>query len=333
MSSDPLWKRDASGVEHPPQAALLAFIREQCAEHEKSRINEHLLTGCASCNRLHTDLKQSSNALNHLNHMPHYLYYPELQSNQVWSHIQRGEPLTSALTGKRKQKFQVRSQLAGRQHAYRSGGTGLRVFRLSFPVAFGLLLIFTTVAIVLAYTIASFVRLPFPLPGQSGSRFYQQQNQPIITGHQLTPTPVVTTTVVPAITPSASATVESGPTLTPTVPATKGLTIGFCSTHGYFGPFIVICGKGFKAGDEVSLALVLYGKSAPVIANTTFPVNEHGEFIGWYVYSCRNPPLSVYAKDITMMPAIVVSNTLTPIPVVGCHGPGPEPTSTFTPGR
>src|SRR5579872_915616 len=126
MSSDPLRKRDASGVEHPSREAILAFMREQCAAHEKNHINEHLLTGCIPCNRLYTDLKQSSTALNHLNSMSRYLYYPELQSNQVLLHIQRGVPLTSVWTGKRKRKFQVRSQLPGRQQGR---GAGLRVFR------------------------------------------------------------------------------------------------------------------------------------------------------------------------------------------------------------
>lgn len=334
MSSDLVWKRDASGVEHPSQAALLAFIREQCAAHEKSRIDEHLLTGCDSCTRLHTDLKQSSNALNHLKLMSHYLYYPELQSNQVWSHIQRGEPLTSVLTGKRKQKLQARSRLAGRQHAHRSGRTGLRVFRLSFPVAFGLLLIFTTVAIVLAYTIAGFVRLPIPLPWQPGNYIYQQQNQPgSIAGHQVTMTPGVTATVVPTMTPSASTTVETGPTLTPTDPAAKGPKVTICTPSAYFGPFIFICGSGFKTGDRISLILDLYGISTPVTVDTVSPADKHGKFFGWYAYSCMNPPLSIYARDDTLMPTTVVSNTLVHIPIVGCHGPGPTPTSTFTPGR
>ncbi|HEY6539558.1 MAG TPA: hypothetical protein VIZ18_01415 [Ktedonobacteraceae bacterium] len=174
MSSDPLWKRDASGVEHPSREALLAFIREQCAAHEKNRINEHLLTGCELCNRLHTELKQSSNALNYLNHMSRYLYYPELQSNQMLLHVQRGVPLSSVWTGKRKRKFQVRRQLTGRQQGR---GAGLRVFRFSFPVAFGLLLLFTTVAIVLAYTIANFAGVSLSLPGQSSNPIYSHQNQ------------------------------------------------------------------------------------------------------------------------------------------------------------
>src|SRR5579863_2258371 len=188
MSSDLTWKRDANGVEHPTPEILLAFIREQCSEYEQNRVNEHLLAGCGPCNRLHAYLKQSSHPLNHLKYVSSYLYYPELRSNQILLHMQRGEPLTSVWTGKRKRKFQIQSRPGGgRQYADK---TGLRVFRLSFPVAFGLLLILTTVAIVLAYTIASFVKLPFLLPGQQSSNIYLTQG-PNTTGfkeHQQTPT-------------------------------------------------------------------------------------------------------------------------------------------------
>ena len=325
MSGDSVWKRDANGVEHPPREALLAFMREQCTEYEKHRINEHLLTGCVPCNRIQTESKQSSNPLNHLHSMSRYLYYPELESNQVLLHLRRGMPLTSVWTGKRKRKFQVRSQ-TGRQQGHR---TGLRVFRLSFPVAFGLLLLFTTVAIVLAYTIASFVQWQSKLPVQPSNRFYAQQGQPTITGHQ----PTVTVTVVPTSTPSVGATAALSPTLTPTVTGVKGPAIDFCPPRGYYGPYIFICGYGFKPGDKVSLVLDLYGESTPVIADITTPVDKHGEFLGWYAYSCKNPPVALYARDDTLMSAAVISNTLTHILVVGCHGsrPTPTPTPTFTP--
>src|SRR5450755_1859796 len=117
MVSDLMWKRDALGVEHPTREILLAFIGEQCSEHEKSCISEHLLAGCVPCNQLHKGLSQDCDALNHLNHMSRYLYYPELQSKQVLLHAQRGEPLTSAWTGNRKRKFQVSSRSGARPQA------------------------------------------------------------------------------------------------------------------------------------------------------------------------------------------------------------------------
>lgn len=327
MSSNLLWQRGANGVEHPAQDILLAFVREQCTEQERNRIQEHLQAGCVPCNRLRTELKQSSHALSYLKHMSRYLYYPELQSNQVLLHVQRGKPLTSAWTGKRKRKFQVRSRLAGRQQGY---GSGLRVFRLSFPVAFGLLLIFTTVAVVLAYTIAGFIRLPLPLPWQPSGSFYTnlEPNTANVAPHT-TPTITVQLTVTPASSPSPGVTVTTSPT--PTVTVVNGPAIDFCSPHGYSGPYIFICGNGFNAGDKVSLVMDLYGKNPPAIVGS-FPVDKHGEFIGWYVSSCKNPPISVYARDDTLMPATVISNTLTHILVAGCHGPGPTPTATVTPG-
>src|ERR1700730_536170 len=99
MVSDLPWKRDANGIEHPVDESLLAFIRGQCAEHEKRRVSGHLLAGCVSCNQLNSRLLQSNNTLNHLKHMSRYLYYPELKPEQVLAHARRGVPLTGAWTG------------------------------------------------------------------------------------------------------------------------------------------------------------------------------------------------------------------------------------------
>lgn len=293
MSSEPLRKRDASDVEHPSQGALLAFIREQCAAHEKNRINEHLLTGCASCNRLYAELKQTSNTLNYLNSMPRYLFYPELQSNQLLLHAQRGVPLTSMWTGKRKRRFQVR-QVAGRQQ---ERGAGLRIFRLSFPVAFGLLLTFMTVAVVLAYTIASFVRLPFLLPGQSSNHIYPLQNQPTITRHQ--PTPTVTVAVT--ITPSPGVTVSPGPTLAPTI--IEGAKLTVCSPSQYPDSIILICGHGFKGVNKVWLEVGYHGSNS-LKTFGPYPVSSAGEFRVPVIisFSCRNSSVIVYAANKKQQP-------------------------------
>src|SRR5579872_4343378 len=116
MSSDPMWERDANGVEHPGREVLFAFIRKQCSEPEKRRVSEHLLAGCVPCKQLCIGLAEDSAALNHLQYMSRHLYYPELQSNQILLHAQRGEPLTSIWTGRRKRKFQAqnRSQITSR---------------------------------------------------------------------------------------------------------------------------------------------------------------------------------------------------------------------------
>jgi hypothetical protein len=328
MSSDSLWKRDANGVEHPTHEALLAFIREQCTEREKNHINEHLLAGCAPCNRLHTELKQSSNTLNHLKYMSRYLYYPELQSNQVLLHIQRGEPLTSAWTGKRKRKFQVRSrpQIA-RRYVHKKS---MRI--VSLPAAFALFLLFMTAVIVLAYTVVnSGLHIPLPWQQPGGFHFDPGPNTSYLAPHTTpTPTNTVLLTVTPTPLPSPSVTVTTSPT--PTVPVVKGPAIDFCPPRGYSGPIIVICGYGFKAGDKVSLVLDLYGSNTPGIEGS-YRVDRLGKFTAYlYFYQCSNVPKDIYARDDTLKSAPVVSNTLTHIPVVGCRGPGPTPTPSVTPG-
>lgn len=314
MASDLLWKKDANGIEHPAHEILLAGIREQCSEQEKSRIREHL-TGCASCSWLHSGLTQDSSALDQLMDISRYPYYHELQSNQIWLHMQRGEALTSAWTGKRKRKFQVQSRpVERRQQATRQYGrnTGLRVFRLSFPVAFGLLLLLMTAAIVLAYTIASMVKPPTVTPGPQNNHIYSPAPNPTgVVGHHLTPTPTVQVTNAP----SASATTTDGPG--------KGPTIAFCSSSKYGGQLIFICGRNFKAGDRVSLVLVFDGMNNPLTWGS-YRVNAHGEFTGMlFLYSCRFVPTAVYAKDESVRSESVTSNTLTNFPMAGCNSSTP----------
>jgi hypothetical protein len=318
MSSNPVWKKDASGVEHPTHELIFAFIRGQCSEHEESRIRGHLYAGCVPCNRLHAGLTQESATLNQLKYISRYLYYPEIQPERVLLHAQRGEPLTSAWTGKRKRKFQVQSRPGGRLHTTRQYApkTGLHVFRLSFPVAFGLLLILTTVAIVLAYTIASFVRLPFLLPGQQPNNFYfnHVSNTPDVVPHQPTPTNTVSVTVTPT------------PTVTATVVVVKGPTIETCSPPKYTGLYIFICGYNFKVGDQVSLVLKYYGDNAPVMRRSVI-VDKRGEFMdSWNIYSCRYLPIAIYAVDVTQESASRTSNILTPVPMASCGWPTPSVT-------
>ena len=246
--------------------------------------------------------------MKHLMDVSRYPYYPELQSNQVWLHIQRGEALTSVWTGKRKRKFQVQRHSGRGQQAIRRHGhsTGLRVFKLSFPVAFGLVLLLTTAAIVLAYTIAGLVKPPSVIPVQPTSHIYRPTPNPSgIVGHQLTPTITVTAT------PSGSATTTDG--------HGKGPTIAICPSSRNAGPLIYICGRNFNAGDRVSLILVYNGMDAPLTWGL-YRVNGHGEFTGTlFFYSCRFLPSEVYAKDESLRSASATSNALSNFPMSGCN--------------
>ena len=317
MSSNPMWKRDANGVEHPTSETLLAFMREQCTEHEKSRINEHLLTGCVPCSRVRARLTLSSNALIQLKYMSRYLYYPELQSNQVLLHAQRGEPLTSMWTGKRKRNFQARNRLPiTRQYIHKKN---VRI--VSLPVAFALLLIFMTAVLVLAYTIVNSGH-----QGPNHRLFFgglttSEPNTPVIALHQVTPTNTVAVTITPSPTMSVTQSVSQ----TPTGPVGPKPTIEICA----HSPDMVlnICGYGFKGGDKISLVLDYYGSKPPLVRNAN-AADSKGEFMdGWNIYSCRNLPIAIYAEDMSLKPGSVTSNVLTAIYVSGCPGPTPTPTS------
>jgi hypothetical protein len=323
MSRNPTWKQDTKGAEHPARETLLACIREQCPEQEKNRINDHLLSGCAPCNLLHNDLKQSSFELDCLKHISRHLYYPELQSNQVLDHIQRGEPLTSAWTGKRKRKFQARRnpvsrpQVTGRYERK----VGLRF--ISIPAAFAMLILLTAIIVTLVYALTSMGRgsIRINLPNSNLHNDAGQGDTSIKT-HQSLPT--ATASVAVTITPTTNVRAEA--TLTPTATAVKGPTIDFCPPPGdNWNQYIFICGYNFNAGDNVSLVLDIYGRNEPVVKGP-YQVNEYGVFTGWYRYSCQNPPLAIYARDDSSSPATVVSNTLTNIPLPACSEPTPTAT-------
>ncbi len=313
MSSNPTWKRDANGVEHPTPEILLAFMREQCTEHEKSRINEHLLTGCAPCKRVRSGVAPSNNALNQLKYMSRYLYYPELQSNQVLLHAQRGEPLTSVWTGKRKRKLQAQSRLRiTRQSVHKKS---MRI--ISLPAAFALFLIFMTVVLVLAYTIVnSGFQGPNPRPFFFGGITSPGPNATGVAPHLPTPTEG-------AITSSPTESVTQSDNLTPTVTATvvKGPAIKNCALADYTGTDIFICGSGFQANDQISLEVDYYGSNwlktvGPFIA-------RGGEFKVFWSVSCWNLPVTIYAVDETqhtMTTALTISSRF------GCSGPTPTVT-------
>lgn len=323
MSSDPKWERDANGVEHPTPETLLAFMREQCTEHEKSRINEHLLTGCVPCNRVRAGLTLSSNALNQLKYMSRYLYYPELQSNQVLLHAQRGEPLTSVWTGKRKRKFQAQSRPVRRPQAtglYRRKA-GLRY--MSIPAAFGIFLIVAVIAIALTYALVTINSLSSK-GGQPGNQIYNTgPNATGVARQQPTATNTVPVTITSV--PSVSATESVSPT--PTGPVGPKPTIEICGRPTYM--ILQICGYGFKTSDKISLVLDYYGSRLPLVRHSV-PADNLGEFMdSWNIYSCRNLPIAIYAEDLSQKPGSVNSNVLiSSIQVLGCPGPTSSPTPT-----
>lgn len=289
MSSDAVWKRDGSGVEHPSRAAILAFIRKQCAEDEKNRIDEHLLSGCDLCNQVYTGLKQDSNLLNQLFDMSHRLYYPELQLNQVFLHMQRGVPLTSVWTGKRKRTFQMRSQSAGRYVGRRAG---LLTFRFSVPFVVGVILLFTTFTIVLTYSFANIIELRSKMSSQVTTKSHSTSTQTPVIVSQPTSTATVT------ITPSPEPTVSPGPTLAPTI--IKGAKLALCPWSQNSGWAVFICAHGFKGVSKVWLLIEYHGSNAR--QSSSYIVNGAGEFEAWVPMYCKGSPVTIVAVNKAQQP-------------------------------
>src|SRR5260370_33103579 len=283
MCSNAVWRKAPSGVEHAADELILDFIVGQCSEQETGRMSRHLYAGCVPCNRLHAGLTQESATLNQLKHISRYLYYPEMQPERVLLHAQRGEPLTSVWTGKRKRKFQVQSRPGVRLHATHQYAHKASVRFFSIPAAFGILLLFMVV-LALAYTFLNRTIAPlFP---------WQQQNylHPDIPSGLVVPThqpPAPTLMPTKTSTPTVSVTEGPSPTPTATVVVVKGPTIETCPPPKYTGPYIFICGYNFKVGDQVSLALKYYGDNSPVMRRSLI-VDKQGEFMdSWNIYSCR----------------------------------------------
>ena len=308
MSSDAVWKRDVSGIEHPSHEAILAFIRKQCAEDENNRIDEHLLTGCVSCNRAHIVLKQDSNLLNQLFDMSHGLYYPELQSNQVLLHMQRDVPLTSVWTGKR--KVQAQNQLADRQLGRRAG---LPIFKFSVPFAVGVILLFTTFAIVLTYSFANIIESQSRLSSQLSPQSHLPPAQTTIIEHQPTASATVTTT------PSPELMVSPSPTSAPTI--IKGARLVVCPWSQYSGWAVFICGRGFKGVGKVWLAIASHSSNARPYG--PYLVNSYGEFEAWVYTACKNSPVIIVAVNKAQQP---LTFPWTYTSKAGCYSPNPNVT-------
>jgi len=275
------------GLEHPEQSLLLAFIRRECPEHEK-RIQEHL-SQCPACNQAFVGLSQSSKALSQLKYMARYLRYAELKPELVLAHAQRGTALRSLWTGRRR---------------YAAAGSPARrmSFRLlSLPTAFGLGLLFTMVAVVLAYTLGIATN-PFSSSGHSTARYYNSRLEVVTVPARATPTSTGSNT---------RATLESLP------------VIQECSKKTGQGHHnLMICGVGFKAGDRVWLIVNASPYKQPKKLGP-WKVDAKGRFEAILtVPSCKFLPTLIYAED-TSGKQNIDSIGLTDITLAGCQQTGP----------
>lgn len=316
MSSEPVWKRDAIVSEHPSREAIFAFIRKQCAEPEKNTINEHLLSGCVPCNRILTESKQSIHALNHLNYMSRYLYYPEVQSNQVLLHMRRGVPLTSMVTGKRKRKSQMRHSPVRKSQAARyTRKTDLRF--ISIPAAFAMFILCVLLVATVVYALASIGNLP--LSNVLPINIFHIDRGPITTSirtHQLPPR--ATVAVAKASSPGA--------TVSPTLPATiiMGANLELCKGSPNSGPIVFICGHGFTGVNKIWLEIAFYGSNSLKTIGP-FSITGSGELkmpVSFYL-SCRNSPVTIYAGNKKQQPLTL---PLTNISRSDCSSPTPTAT-------
>src|SRR5579863_406225 len=292
MVSDSAWKKDASGIEHPAHSILLAFIREQCPEHEK-RIHAHLAL-CDQCGQTYAGLSQTSNTLNNLEQMPRYLRYPELEPELVLAHAQRGVPLRSAWTGRRKREMQGKQQEAKRVGARFIASAPKPSLRMvSLPASFGLLLLCIVGVLMVAYALVNIVKPPL-LPGDAPVKYHvnNQPNSALLEGHTPTPSAVV-------------------------VSSMPGPVIALCSSPG--DTRLVICGSGFKPKDRVELVVTAPGNKRPILTQK-LTINAQGGFKqSLNVSACKNLAITVVTGDVSHKPFISLK-TLIISSMPGCIG-------------
>ncbi len=247
--------------------------------------------------------------------MSRYSYYPELNAEKILAHAQRGVSITSAWTGKRKRGWtseetrsitSMHELLPGTMRGSSSRASRKSSFRIaSLPAGLGIALIFTSVMLVLAYTVISLAKFSF-MPGAPPIHIYHEEpDVNSVVPHLTSPTPTYTVSVVASVSPTATSVVSDKP------------TIVICSSPANIT--LVICGYNFKAHDRVSLILNMYGARSFTIRRP-LTVDSLGEFRdSWYVFGdCRFVPVAIFAQDISQKPAIV-SNVLRDIQVAGCN--------------
>jgi hypothetical protein len=177
-------------------------------------------------------------------------------------------------------------------------------------------LLFTTVAIVLAYSIANMVESHSRPPNQFTTTGHLPPDQATIEGHH-TPTATVT------ITPSPEVAVSPGATSAPTI--IKGAKLTFCGWPQYSG---WICGHGFKGINRVWLAVESHGSSS-VKQYGPYPVDSAGNFMAFVGSYCnKGSSIVIVATNKAQQPlALPVSYT----PKSGCYLPDPNVTSGYHP--
>ncbi len=297
MASNTRWTEDKDGKQHPEDSVLFAYLRRQHLE-DHVKINRHLdVEQCPRCRHRYDNLAQVSTTLDVLAQMPPHQHYPELSVARTYEYVQR--------TANNSHPLQSYLKRAGKRQRPRKSAIRL----VSLPLAFGLMLLFTAVMLVLASHLSGVRWSPGPIRGET---------RPAHNGVlELTPW---LTTPTPNLALTATAKAEVSPTLTASpVPYIKVCSTPTDVAHSR----LVICGFNFEPGHKVSLIVTLPGKVPNTLS--AVPVDKQGRFqVRWYVFNCKNLPTTIFAYEVGNKK--ISSNVLANISFAGCSVPTPTPT-------
>ncbi len=229
------------------------------------------LAGCAWCQKSQSELIRISNTLDVIGQMAQIQRYPELPTAYLMKNARLGYS-QRRFSGRRAAHF-----------AYDGTRSPLRL--VSLPVAL-LLVLFTLAMIALA--LVGYNKISHQISGP-GSNLNTGTNA--VGGGVVArmPTQVVTGT--------------PGGSSQPTTGMSAG-SISDCTTSADKARHMLdICGSKFDPGDKISLIVVNNsGQGEPYNAGK---VNASGAFVARLDFStCKDGPLSIYAKDITGKPPL-----------------------------
>jgi len=303
MSDQLGWTRDAEGIEHPDDTALLAFVREELSREKAQEVYRHF-SECARC--------QEYCRVGRLLYRMQPAYEVEASiAKQVFTYI--NNPASAWLARQRKRLRQIPGDIElglalvrywivrlARAFPLVFKGKATRTTRrpsnrsaknVSLVWVFALLLIAIVAALLLAPPLlGTLALLPKPTP-PSTPTFAPQPTD--------TPTPIPTPV----------------PTRAP-IPSVSAATIHLCGTiANRFQERVGVCGSHFHPGDKLELLVYVAGSQPRPYHVLT--ANTQGQFQTFLVITqCRETISAMYVQDLTNR--AVRSATLTNIQVGRC---------------
>lgn len=286
MAEQSWWTRDAEGIEHPDDAALLAFVREELAKEKAQEVYRHF-SECARCQEYcrvgrllyrmqsayEADASVAKRVFAYINNPANAWQAKQRKRlRQLPGDIELGLALVRFWTARQASAF----LLALKSKTARATAPRRTMKRPLLVWTFVLLLTATMVAFVLAHQHLGVLPVP-----KANSGIHKAVQQPTFT---VPPQPTDTPTPVPTHTAA---------------PNSSAAAIQVCATSiNRFQERVGICGYHFRAGDKLELWVYVAG-GQPRLYRALI-VNVQGQFQMFLVITqCKETIEAMYVADLT----------------------------------